>query len=724
MGNGQSSSSGSGGNQSNLSRNFCLNMSMVDQTGSITPLRSCCVNSAGIMSCNDTSRNMSSVSSSNIPSTTFYSQHHFREFGARNLQQNITLPSLPSFQLPPTPQLPRSNFSSQYTANLESSRKEFEESLAAMRQKFDAQPETFNQEVDLKRTAPLKVSSFFNHQDFTSLTGQTLASPMNSATEARKILSQERTKLQEREYRERKKQEFLSKKRSTQEQRINPIEINAISTEIDMTCGLVLRFLNDLTIKPEDAVYKSLYKLHEVHSKSKEKAEVAAVALVALTTNIAAQYMTSDWTDSLLGTSQGALQDTLISGFENIMANAASSLVANGGDIHKAIKTLIDEGTVRNLAVAILNTSFVNKTKAGTLPTDPSAIFYNPLNDEVKNIFIDTILAAFGHNLDLFNKPDDISHATSNQHTLLQAMLGISDMDNATQKKEQLIKVFDPIITAKLAKYRKKSEEKQQLKQQLVKQISDCLSLMATEQKYVVKQELLNEIIAEKLAEFKNIEELNNWGESFYFRHASVASASEAMSFATNVGGFAFGGSSAFPLIAAIARVAPVGGIVVGGTVIGTIVLAAIAKYAYDKYQENQRAKARFEQQSASAESISDSHANDQVPPLLFSKKHKEDKKRSRPSEADKEREKNKAKGIPESALGPSGKPKIIKPKHTSKKTAEDSAVSDGRRGEAPDHHPNPVEGDPHFHPSGSNHRVHHSYPKKGPKYHPPKKRD
>lgn len=122
--------------------------------------------------------------------------------------------------------------------------------------------------------------------------------------------------------------------------------------------------------------------------------------------------------------------------------------------------------------------------------------------------------------------------------------------------------------------------------------------------------------------------------------------------------------------------------------------------------------------------------ADVQTPPLLFSKKHKEDKKSkedkesSKPSEADKEREKNKAKGIPESALGSSGKPKIHTTDHPSKKRAGDGASDRGERGKAPEHHVNPVEGDPHFHPSGSNSREHHAYPMRGSKYHPPKNRN
>ena len=97
----------------------------------------------------------------------------------------------------------------------------------------------------------------------------------------------------------------------------------------------------------------------------------------------------------------------------------------------------------------------------------------------------------------------------------------------------------------------------------------------------------------------------------------------------------------------------------------------------------------------------------------------KEEKKQT---EAD--REKNIAKGIPESVLGPSGKPKIHIPKYPSRKKATDGAIDRGVHGETPEEHVSPVKGEPHFHPSGSNSKEHHSYPSRTPKYHPPKHRN
>jgi RHS repeat-associated protein len=86
----------------------------------------------------------------------------------------------------------------------------------------------------------------------------------------------------------------------------------------------------------------------------------------------------------------------------------------------------------------------------------------------------------------------------------------------------------------------------------------------------------------------------------------------------------------------------------------------------------------------------------------------------SRSSTADANRAASRAKGIPDSQLGPSGKPKILAKKHATRKRAEDTAQDRSRRGTAPEEHSNPTTGDPHFHPSGSNSREHHTYPGKG----------
>ena len=81
---------------------------------------------------------------------------------------------------------------------------------------------------------------------------------------------------------------------------------------------------------------------------------------------------------------------------------------------------------------------------------------------------------------------------------------------------------------------------------------------------------------------------------------------------------------------------------------------------------------------------------------------------------ADANRAASRAKGIPDSQIGPSGKPKIHVKEHATRKRAEDAAQDRSRRGTAPEEHSNPTVGDPHFHPSGSNSREHHTYPGKG----------
>jgi RHS repeat-associated protein len=88
--------------------------------------------------------------------------------------------------------------------------------------------------------------------------------------------------------------------------------------------------------------------------------------------------------------------------------------------------------------------------------------------------------------------------------------------------------------------------------------------------------------------------------------------------------------------------------------------------------------------------------------------------KAARGGAADANRAASRAKGIPDSKLGPSGKPKILVSKHATRKRAEDAAQDRSRRGKAPEEHSNPTTGDPHFHPSGSNSREHHTYPGKG----------
>ncbi len=70
-------------------------------------------------------------------------------------------------------------------------------------------------------------------------------------------------------------------------------------------------------------------------------------------------------------------------------------------------------------------------------------------------------------------------------------------------------------------------------------------------------------------------------------------------------------------------------------------------------------------------------------------------------------------KGIPESALGPSGKPKIHVKNHPTRKRAQDAAQDRSRRGGTPREDSNPTVGDPHFHPDGSYSREHHTYPKR-----------
>lgn len=70
--------------------------------------------------------------------------------------------------------------------------------------------------------------------------------------------------------------------------------------------------------------------------------------------------------------------------------------------------------------------------------------------------------------------------------------------------------------------------------------------------------------------------------------------------------------------------------------------------------------------------------------------------------------------GIPESSLGPSGKPKIHVKEHATRKRAQEAALDRSSRSGTPEEHSNPTVGEPHFHPGGANDREHHAYPRKG----------
>ena len=77
-------------------------------------------------------------------------------------------------------------------------------------------------------------------------------------------------------------------------------------------------------------------------------------------------------------------------------------------------------------------------------------------------------------------------------------------------------------------------------------------------------------------------------------------------------------------------------------------------------------------------------------------------------------RAENIAKGIPESQLGPSGKPKIHVVEHSSLKEAKDAARAEVGQGGTTVKHPSPEVGNGHFHGvdrNGDKSRIHHEYP-------------
>ncbi|HEU0100489.1 MAG TPA: RHS repeat-associated core domain-containing protein, partial [Allosphingosinicella sp.] len=88
-------------------------------------------------------------------------------------------------------------------------------------------------------------------------------------------------------------------------------------------------------------------------------------------------------------------------------------------------------------------------------------------------------------------------------------------------------------------------------------------------------------------------------------------------------------------------------------------------------------------------------------------------------SEAAENRARNIARGVPESRLGPSGRPKIHVREHSTAKRAQDRAQRATARGQSPMQHANPKRGDPHFHATDAKGRkkpdgVHESYPRRG----------
>lgn len=77
-------------------------------------------------------------------------------------------------------------------------------------------------------------------------------------------------------------------------------------------------------------------------------------------------------------------------------------------------------------------------------------------------------------------------------------------------------------------------------------------------------------------------------------------------------------------------------------------------------------------------------------------------------------RAKNIKNGIPESQLGPSGKPKIHVVEHSTQKQAKDAARAEVGKGGTTVKHKSPQEGGPHYHgqtQQGKKNRVRHEFP-------------
>jgi hypothetical protein len=276
------------------------------------------------------------------------------------------------------------------------------------------------------------------------------------------------------------------------------IEIAAKTAEIEVVCGQVLSFLNQITLKPEDTVYKILYEHHEVHAEAKEGPGAALIALVALATTIATHGTASGWATSLLnGATSGFTHTAITAGFQSIMAQAASAIVANNGDLDKALKDLCQKDTLKKLATAMLSAGLMDKVASGLdLPTIaarsmPQNAVYNltkatvdaglatgisgkEFDQALQENLINAAFATLGNKIDLL----DISQ---NNNTLLHAMLGSA---HGTVKKDGwLAGTIESIISARLPAYMQKLRQKRLFREQLDLELTRQLQFNSTEAK-------------------------------------------------------------------------------------------------------------------------------------------------------------------------------------------------------------------------------------------------
>ena len=220
------------------------------------------------------------------------------------------------------------------------------------------------------------------------------------------------------------------------------IEIDAKSADIEEVCGQIINFLDQITLKPDDTIYKILYEHHEVHAESKEGPGVALIAIVALVTTIATHGMASGWSTALLsGATSGPMHAALTAGLQSIMAQAASAVVANNGDLDKALKYLCKEDPVKKLATSMLSAGVMDKVTSGlAIPIEamarsmPQNIAHNvtkanldaglavgisgkSFDEALQENLINAVFTTLGSKIDL-------SNVSSESNTLLHAMLG------------------------------------------------------------------------------------------------------------------------------------------------------------------------------------------------------------------------------------------------------------------------------------------------------------
>ena len=276
------------------------------------------------------------------------------------------------------------------------------------------------------------------------------------------------------------------------------IEIESQSAVIEVVSGRVLSFLEQIITKPEDLNYKTLIEHYERHAESSEGPGAGIVAIVAVVTAILTQGTAAGWAASLLsGAAEGVAHAALTAGLQGLCAQAASSMVANNGDISKTLKELVSTDTVKKLAISMISAGVMDKIGSTLkLPTDAKlrsmpqrvtnhvakanidaglnmGICNKKAEEALKDSFINAAFAIVGSKVDAMHELNGLSSITSGEHTMLHAMLGGVRGTAVRGQHGWLCGAVEGVVSAKLPAYIEKLKaQKAQLKQQQQQQDS------------------------------------------------------------------------------------------------------------------------------------------------------------------------------------------------------------------------------------------------------------